>query len=85
MIRADEDDCSDSDPELSELVLIPDHHEALQTIYDAIKVCQALNPDPADVDDEEEDEDDDDNLFADAEEEMVIEPEDDGAEDPGIS
>ncbi|KAJ3629205.1 hypothetical protein MTP99_013613 [Tenebrio molitor] len=64
----DDDVASDSDPNLSELVLVPNSTEYIQGIYDAIKVCQELNPDPADVDED----DDDDNQYADAEDEGII-------------
>ncbi|RZC42514.1 methylosome subunit pICln [Asbolus verrucosus] len=71
-----EDSDAESEPDLSELILVPDDPSYIQTIYEAIKLCQELNPDPADVDDE-----DDDNLYADAEEEMFIEAESEQVED----
>ncbi|XP_060519974.1 methylosome subunit pICln-like [Cylas formicarius] len=57
------------DAEVSELILVPDetNPSAITTFYEAIKICQELNPDPEDVDEE------DDNLYADAEDEMVDE------------
>ncbi|EFA00708.1 methylosome subunit pICln [Tribolium castaneum] len=67
---ANDDSDVESEPDLSELILAPENPTHVQSIYEAIKICQELNPDPADVDDE-----DDDNLFADAEEEMFIEAE----------
>ncbi|XP_044268885.1 methylosome subunit pICln-like [Tribolium madens] len=66
----DEDSDVESEPDLSELILVPENPTHVPNIYEAIKLCQELNPDPADVEDE-----DDDNLFADAEEEMYIEAE----------
>ncbi|KAJ3666663.1 hypothetical protein Zmor_002098 [Zophobas morio] len=69
----DDDSGAESEPDLSELILIPEDSLSIQGIYEAIKQCQELNPDPADVDD-----DDDENLYEDAEEEneeMYIEAE----------
>ncbi|XP_050301267.1 methylosome subunit pICln-like [Anthonomus grandis grandis] len=64
----DEDDDSDaeSEHEVTELILVPsdENETAVSSIYDAIKVCQELNPDPEDMDE------DDDNLYADAEDEL---------------
>ncbi|KAL1517814.1 hypothetical protein ABEB36_001537 [Hypothenemus hampei] len=70
-----EDDNSGSDEEsesnCSELILIPNEENAdtISGIYEAIKVCQELNPDPEDM------EEDDDNLYADAEDEFYEEEE----------
>ncbi|ENN81312.1 methylosome subunit pICln [Dendroctonus ponderosae] len=67
--QQDEDSDSDaeSENESSELILVPyedDDNASIVNIYEAIKVCQELNPDPEDIDD------DDDNLYADAEDEL---------------
>ncbi|XP_076265072.1 chloride nucleotide-sensitive channel icln [Rhynchophorus ferrugineus] len=65
----DEDD-DNSETESSELIFVPEveSSDSIRTIYEAIKVCQELNPDPDDMD--EDDDDDDDNLYADAEDEL---------------
>ena len=77
----DDDSGAESEPDLSELILIPEDSLSIQGIYEAIKQCQELNPDPADVDD-----DDDENLYEDAEEEneeMYIEAESEHIGDAG--
>ncbi|KAJ8951332.1 hypothetical protein NQ318_009266 [Aromia moschata] len=61
-----EDSDGESEAELSELLLVPEENaETIPAMYEAVKVCQALNPDPQDIDDEE-----DDNLYVDAEDDM---------------
>ncbi|CAH1980949.1 unnamed protein product [Acanthoscelides obtectus] len=62
----DDEDASDADSssEVTELLLIPENMMLVQTIYETIKVCQELNPDPNDIDDEE------DHIYQDAEDEM---------------
>lgn len=46
---AEQRDESDSDEvEITEIRLIPDEVESLETIFNAIRVCQELNPDPQD-------------------------------------
>ncbi|KAJ8931720.1 hypothetical protein NQ314_015338 [Rhamnusium bicolor] len=65
-IESSEDSDVESEPDLSELLLVPEENAAtIPAIYEALKVCQELNPDPNDIDDEE-----DDNLYVDAEDEM---------------
>ncbi|CAH1099017.1 unnamed protein product [Psylliodes chrysocephalus] len=71
----EEDDDSDceSNADISEILLIPANDESISQIYEAIKICQELNPDPMDdEDDDNEDlsEDNDDNLYEDAEDDM---------------
>nr|CAI5856686.1 unnamed protein product [Callosobruchus analis] len=60
-----DDDASDVDSssEVTELLLIPENMLLVQSIYEVIKACQELNPDPNDIDDEE-------NIYQDAEDEM---------------
>ncbi|CAH1159320.1 unnamed protein product [Phyllotreta striolata] len=69
-----EEDKDDSDVEsntdISEILLIPANDESISQIYEAIKVCQELNPDPMDEYDEDLSEDNDDNLYEDAEDDM---------------
>ncbi|KAI4469817.1 chloride conductance regulatory protein icln [Holotrichia oblita] len=52
-------DMSDSDIEseadISELILVPDDSNTLHTMYEALKQCQALNPDPDDMISDEDD------------------------------
>ncbi|KAK9871573.1 hypothetical protein WA026_012954 [Henosepilachna vigintioctopunctata] len=60
----DQDSDDESEPEISELILIPESPSLLSSIYEAIKICQELNPDPNDMDD------DDDQIYEDAEENM---------------
>lgn len=47
-----DNDSNNSDAEsiadITEVRLIPDDVESLETIFNAIRVCQELNPDPAD-------------------------------------
>lgn len=68
--RREENGSGESEEEdevdISELVLAPENTTSLQNIYDAIKECQALNPDMEDAEEEYED----DHLYADAEENM---------------
>ncbi|VEN42680.1 unnamed protein product [Callosobruchus maculatus] len=54
---------ADSSSEVTELLLIPENLLLVQSIYEAIKACQELNPDSNDIDDE-------DNIYQDAEDEM---------------
>ncbi|XP_066151384.1 methylosome subunit pICln [Euwallacea fornicatus] len=70
--REEEEGDSDEEvSEISELLLVPNEEDAssvrarVMSIYDAIRICQGLNPDPQDMD-----EDDDENIFADAEGEL---------------
>ncbi|KRT80184.1 hypothetical protein AMK59_8701 [Oryctes borbonicus] len=55
----EKEDMSDSDAEseadISELILAPDDSSALRSMYEALKECQALNPDPDDVMSDEDD------------------------------
>ncbi|KAJ8919779.1 hypothetical protein NQ315_006308 [Exocentrus adspersus] len=61
-----DDSDAESEADLSELLLIPENDtNSIAVIYEAVKVCQELNPDPDDVSEEE-----DDNLYVDAEDEM---------------
>nr|CAH7725900.1 unnamed protein product [Callosobruchus chinensis] len=62
---APDDDASDADSssEVTELLLIPENMLLVQSIYESIKACQELNPDPNDMDDE-------DNIYQDAEDDM---------------
>ncbi|XP_045462195.1 methylosome subunit pICln [Harmonia axyridis] len=63
-----------SEANVSELLFIPETNASIMAIYEAISVCQALNPDPQDVEDEDEDhlyEDaNEDHLYEDADEDM---------------
>ncbi|XP_017777954.1 PREDICTED: methylosome subunit pICln [Nicrophorus vespilloides] len=61
-INSESDDESDAD--ISELLLIPHDPATVHNIYEALKQCQELNPDPEDVDD------DDDDIYEDADENM---------------
>lgn len=67
-LNDDNDEDVESEPEISELLLVPDEENSpsVLTIYEAIKICQELNPDPDDMDEEDEEDD----LYADAEDEM---------------
>ncbi|KAJ8982493.1 hypothetical protein NQ317_019277 [Molorchus minor] len=61
-----DDSDAESETNLSELLLVPEENvDTISAMYEAVKICQELNPDPDDIDDEE-----DDNLYVDAEEEM---------------
>ncbi|XP_072377392.1 LOW QUALITY PROTEIN: methylosome subunit pICln-like [Diabrotica undecimpunctata] len=64
-----EDD--DSPPKISEILYVPRNTESIPQIYEAIKVCQELNPDPMDeVGENELSDDNDDNLYEDAEDDL---------------
>ncbi|CAH1179038.1 unnamed protein product [Phaedon cochleariae] len=67
-----EEDSDNSDMEsasdISEILLVPNTTEAISEIYEAIRICQELNPDPLDVDEDSVEEDD--NLYEDAEDDM---------------
>lgn len=58
----DESDDDDSDTAVSELVLVPAENAGINLIYEAIKQCQLLNPDPDDMDEDDEDA----NMYEDA-------------------
>ncbi|CAH0546675.1 unnamed protein product [Brassicogethes aeneus] len=60
--NGDEGDSEASEADISELILEPQNPLTIPALYETLKICQELNPDPADVDDE-----DDDDLYADAE------------------
>lgn len=53
----DDDNGSDGDDShipVSELVLVPAENAGINLIYEAIKQCQLLNPDPNDMDEDDE-------------------------------
>ncbi|KAI0090183.1 regulator of volume decrease after cellular swelling-domain-containing protein [Irpex rosettiformis] len=56
--------------EMRELTIIPKEVAALELIFEALSVCAALHPDPADADDMD---DDDDDAFIDADENSPFE------------
>jgi len=63
----DEGSDTDTDSDITELIFVPSEENttSIASMYEAIKICQELNPDFEDMDD-----DDDDNLYADAEDEF---------------
>ncbi|KAL3275850.1 hypothetical protein HHI36_020591 [Cryptolaemus montrouzieri] len=66
-IVENEESDEESEAEVSELIFVPENPSLLPGIYEAMKICQELNPDPEDV------EDDDDHLYEDAMEENMDE------------
>lgn len=50
----DEDSDNESDNDVSELIFVPEDKSALQPMYDAIKHCQELHPDPVDASTDED-------------------------------
>ncbi|XP_018336075.1 methylosome subunit pICln [Agrilus planipennis] len=65
-VQNDEDSEAGSEADISELILVPSDLNTLDDLYESIKQCQALNPDPSDIDE--------DDMYEDAEdqENMVI-------------
>lgn len=49
-----DDSDNDTDSEVTELIFEPEDKTALQQMYDAIKECQELHPDPEDVSTDED-------------------------------
>ncbi|XP_044754500.1 methylosome subunit pICln [Coccinella septempunctata] len=67
------DDEEKSESNVSELLFIPETSASIMAIYEAISVCQALNPDPQDIDDDEDhlyEDANEDHLYEDADEDM---------------
>lgn len=54
VIEDNDDSDNESEGEISELIFVPEDKTALQRMYDAIKECQELHPDPADVSTDED-------------------------------
>lgn len=50
-----ESDTDPSEADISELILVPSDPVAINSLYEALKQCQLLNPDPEDMDEEDED------------------------------
>jgi len=67
----DEGTCEDEEPEMTEIWFVPTDENTIENIFDAMKQCQSLHPDPEQFSEEEEELED----FRMAE--------DDGAEDIG--
>jgi len=66
--RDDEYDSeSNSDEHVTQLLYIPEDPSQVTSIYEIIRTCQSLNPDPEDVEDIEED---DDEIYVDADEDL---------------
>lgn len=54
-MQSNEDDSdNESENEISGLILVPEDKAALPSMYNAIKECQELHPDPADVSTDED-------------------------------
>ncbi|XP_065161998.1 methylosome subunit pICln isoform X2 [Atheta coriaria] len=62
---SDEDSDAESEADISELILVPEDNTMIKLVYEAMRECQALNPDPADMDDEE------DEIYEDADNEPI--------------
>lgn len=50
----EDDSDNESESEISELIFVPDDKSALQRMYEAIKECQELHPDPEDASTDED-------------------------------
>ncbi|XP_019875833.1 methylosome subunit pICln [Aethina tumida] len=61
-VNDEEDSEEDSEADISELILEPQNPLTLPSLYETLKICQELNPDPIDLDEEDED-----DLYVDAE------------------
>ncbi|CAG9839327.1 unnamed protein product [Diabrotica balteata] len=71
VINEDDDSDAESTEDISEILFVPRNTESIPQIYEAIKVCQELNPDPMDeVGEDELSDDNDDNLYEDAEDDL---------------
>ncbi|XP_056638186.1 methylosome subunit pICln-like [Diorhabda carinulata] len=66
--ETNDDSDVESEPDISEIIVVPENEELIQEIYNAITLCQELNPDP--MDEVDESDDNDDNLYEDAEDDM---------------
>lgn len=53
-MQNNDDSDNESESEISELILVPEDKSALQRMYEAIRECQELHPDPADVSTDED-------------------------------
>lgn len=62
-----DNESNDSEPDVSEMLLIPQNPEDVPRIYESLMHCQSLNPDPEDMSEDE----DEDHVYQDAENEIT--------------